>query len=253
VTVLVLSAHLDDAVLSCGGRLGPGSTVVTLFAGRPPGGTLAAWDALTGAEDSAERVDLRWEEDRRALALVGAQGVRLPLLDDQYRTTAPDPATVLPLLAPVVDRARALWLPAAVGSHPDHCLTRAVGLLLAQDTGLPTHLYADLPYAFPDGWPVEVTSGRSTRPVSPDTTWPAEATLLREATALLPRPATLVRRVFRLSPRATALKRAAVAAYASQVPVLDEHCRGRLRGGRDLGVEVAWDLVTVPRSVPGGP
>jgi hypothetical protein len=55
--------------------------------------------------------------------------------------------------------------------------------------------------------------------------------------------------VFRLDPDARDLKRSAVAAYDSQLPVLDDQCRGRLRSGDDLGVEVAWELGTVG----GGP
>jgi hypothetical protein len=51
--------------------------------------------------------------------------------------------------------------------------------------------------------------------------------------------------VHRLDPRALERKRSAVAAYESQVPLLDQQCGGRLRGGDDLGVEVAWVLGTV--------
>ena len=247
MTDLVLSAHLDDAVLSCGGRLGPGSTVVTLFAGRPPRGTLAEWDVRTGATDSSERIAARWEEDRRALALLGARGVRLPLLCAQYREAAPDPPATVRLLAPFAASADALWLPAAVGAHPDHVFTRDVGLELAEHAGVPVQLYADLPYSFLDGWPDVVRRAAPATPVETTSGWLAEAALVAEVAARVRWPVSLTRRVFLLDPAARDLKRSAVAAYASQLEVLDGQCAGRLRRGDDLALEVAWEVGTVGR------
>jgi hypothetical protein len=51
--VVIVSPHLDDAVLSAASQLlRPGARVVTVCAGEPPAGTpLAYWDRLTGADD----------------------------------------------------------------------------------------------------------------------------------------------------------------------------------------------------------
>ena len=65
---IVVSAHLDDAVLSCYSALGPSTSVVTVFAGLPPESVLSSWDAEGGATSSRERMAERREEDRRALA-----------------------------------------------------------------------------------------------------------------------------------------------------------------------------------------
>jgi hypothetical protein len=223
--------------------------VITLFAGLPPPGRpVAEWDALTGAEDSRGRARARREEDRRALAVLGSQGVRLELLDAPYRATDVDPADVVPLLVPLTAQASAVWLPAAVGAHPDHVLTRTVGLLVAERAGVPVELYADLPYAFLDGWPADVLTadgGPDRAPADPLSSWPAEATVVQEVSAQLARRVGLTRRVHHLDRAALERKRAAVAAYDTQVPLLDQQCGGRLRRGEDLAVEVAWELRTV--------
>ena len=64
-SVVVVSTHLDDAVFSCYGSLGPETTVVTVLAGVPPPGVLGGWDADGGATDSHDRVLERRDEDRR--------------------------------------------------------------------------------------------------------------------------------------------------------------------------------------------
>ena len=86
MAIVVLSPHLDDAVLSCWHVLTkPGQlTVINVFTGVPAGLSAPAWwDQYTGATESAERVRERIEEDRRALALVGvpltAPTVQTPL------------------------------------------------------------------------------------------------------------------------------------------------------------------------------
>ena len=55
---VVVSPHLDDAVLSCGGRLADEPAhVITMFAGIPDDvGALPMWDRVTGATSSHHRV-----------------------------------------------------------------------------------------------------------------------------------------------------------------------------------------------------
>lgn len=85
--ILVLSPHLDDGVFACGRLLAsvPASTVATLFAGlAPPGLAPTEWDRAAGFASAADAVPARREEDRRALAILGAQPRWLPLADSQY-------------------------------------------------------------------------------------------------------------------------------------------------------------------------
>jgi LmbE family N-acetylglucosaminyl deacetylase len=88
IPLLVISAHLDDAVLSCGALLAskPGSVVATVFAGKPrdsdnPG----EWDNLSGFGSATEAIEARRAEDRSALKLLGALWDHGPALDLQYR------------------------------------------------------------------------------------------------------------------------------------------------------------------------
>src|ERR1700732_2299673 len=64
----VISPHLDDAVLSCAQVLlaHPGSTVVTVFAGRPPDGRWSSWDKAC-FRPGQDPMRVRQKEDRDAL------------------------------------------------------------------------------------------------------------------------------------------------------------------------------------------
>ena len=122
---LILSPHMDDAVLNCWSVLtGPGPVaVVDVFGGVPRAGFVSGWDAVCGATDSAEMVRARLAEDRAALAHAGVEPVALPFLDAQYRG-----CRALPAFADV-DRAIAEHVPAIsavyvpLGTrHADHRL-----------------------------------------------------------------------------------------------------------------------------------
>jgi LmbE family N-acetylglucosaminyl deacetylase len=86
--ILVISPHCDDAVFSCGQLLAsyPGAGVVTVFAGRPPTGTaLTEWDQASGFRPGDDVMGVRREEDRAALALLGACPIWLDFCDSQYQ------------------------------------------------------------------------------------------------------------------------------------------------------------------------
>ena len=85
--LLVVSSHLDDAALSCGRLLAAhsGAVVVTVFSGRPAAGTpLTPWDRDGGFTAGEDPIAVRRDEDRRALAVVGATPVWLDFVDHQY-------------------------------------------------------------------------------------------------------------------------------------------------------------------------
>jgi LmbE family N-acetylglucosaminyl deacetylase len=89
--LFVVSPHFDDAVFSCGMVLAahPGSTVCTVFAGAPPLAMSTSWDRSAGFLHSDAAIEARRREDDRALALIGARGLRLPFLDAQYENPPP--------------------------------------------------------------------------------------------------------------------------------------------------------------------
>jgi len=169
-----LSPHLDDAVLSCGGRIwqqvqaGERVLVVTVFAGTPASGAPlspfaqelhARWGHLA---DAATR---RREEDLAALALLGADAVHWLYTDCIYRQTpdgrfpyASEEALweeVHPaergLVAELATRLVALpltpdstvYAPLGVGHHVDHQIVRRA----AEVCGHTSVYYEDFPYA----------------------------------------------------------------------------------------------------------
>jgi LmbE family N-acetylglucosaminyl deacetylase len=149
---LVVSPHLDDAVLSCGLFLAahPGSVVVTALAGIPAGLPVNRWDEQCGFRPGDNVMAARREEDRIALGLLGAEPRWLDFCqrshlapDDQV-----DEALLSAALGTVIDEVApsAVALPFGLG-HPDHALThRACVALIAARPGVAWYCYEDLPY-----------------------------------------------------------------------------------------------------------
>jgi LmbE family N-acetylglucosaminyl deacetylase len=129
--LIVVSPHLDDAVLSCGRLLAhrPGAVVITLFAGRPPrSGDVTPWDAAAGFGLADDVVGARRAEDGRALATLAARPLWLPFVDAQY-----GPAPSGERLAEALARAIAVGGGGTVAIplglfHSDHRLAHEAGL-----------------------------------------------------------------------------------------------------------------------------
>ena len=157
---LVISPHLDDAVFSCGQLLAqaPGSVVVTVFAGIPARGSDAPpWDRRAGFRTADEAVRSRRDEDRRALAMLGAQPVWLDFLDDQYGTQAASTA-IAARVADTIDAYPGFGVLAPAGLfHRDHIQVQQAVLTLLRDNsslGDATRVwrfYEDVPYRRIDG------------------------------------------------------------------------------------------------------
>ncbi len=143
---VVISTHLDDAVFSAFSVLSSATTVITVLAAIPPPGQVARWDADGGATDSSRRVRERRDEDRRALAVCGADPVYLDFADKQYTAAgmlaAPSPEAIQAALAPLLHDASGVYAPAGIG-NTDHVVVRDAVLAVRPDATL----YADLPYA----------------------------------------------------------------------------------------------------------
>jgi LmbE family N-acetylglucosaminyl deacetylase len=154
-SVLVVSAHLDDGVLSCGELLSqlPRSIVLTVFAGDPGDWSeMTDWDLLCGFAPGIAVTAARTAEDDEALAVVGATGLRMGFLDAQYRepSISPPVEELAREIASAITSvgAEVVLFPMGLG-HPDHELT-ARGAARAA-LGLPAcdwFVYQDLPYAY---------------------------------------------------------------------------------------------------------
>jgi len=236
---LLLSPHWDDAVLDCWSLLSGEEplAVANLFAGSPPAGRLAGWDAITGARDSAERTRERLAEDARAMALAGRRPVNLPLLDSQYRLGRPVPrlAEIDGLLSREVSAVSRIYAPAAIGGHADHELTRRYALQLLA-AGIPVELYAELPYCVRHGWPHWVDG----RPPHPNRD--VDAYWSHFLGGLAEMPALRDGKVLRLADDTAAAKLAAMRCYESQLPALDYAGRELLADPELHGYEVRWEL-----------
>jgi len=175
LTHLYLSAHLDDAVLSCGGLIhkqtqaGDRGVVLTVCAGDPPKGEFSLFAQELHQRwglEPARAAAARRAEDLAALEVLGAEAVHLTIPDCIYRADqtgrplyASEPAifgTVHPaenaLVRRIADKiaglARTLgrcrvYAPLGVGHHVDHQLTRRA----AEMAGGIHAYFEDYPYA----------------------------------------------------------------------------------------------------------
>jgi len=171
---IYLSPHLDDAVLSCGGRIwrqtqdGVSVQVITVFAGAPgPNQPLSSFAQELHARwtTPADAVSTRQVEDRRALDVLGAQAVHWRYEDCIYRRTTeghfayPDEEALWGPIQPADERLvrelrdriaalalgpfGGLYVPLAAGGHVDHRIVRRA----AEESGLSLTFYEDFPYA----------------------------------------------------------------------------------------------------------
>jgi LmbE family N-acetylglucosaminyl deacetylase len=151
VTAVVVSPHLDDALLSMGGWLAwhPGALVVTLFAGSPHERVpLSGWDRKCGFETGREAMLARRIEDRRAATMLAARTIHLPLLDGQYRNTVPYDEGVLDaaLVGALHDVAPSIvFVPLGIG-HDDHIAAGRACRRVFAGAPYSVIVYEEIPY-----------------------------------------------------------------------------------------------------------
>lgn len=155
--LLVISPHLDDAVVSCGALLlaHRGATVATLFAASPATYTdpLNEHDTDCGFAPGDDTMALRRDEDVRALAAVGATPRWLDLCQHSHVERA-DPIVAPPgavdALVETIAELQPTCVVAPLGlSHPDHQACHASALAARERVGpVPWLWYSDLPYVY---------------------------------------------------------------------------------------------------------
>lgn len=147
MTLLVVSPHLDDAVLSCAGAI---------YAHARRGRRVVVATVFSEGRDAARRQD----EDRAAVASLGAEPLHLGMLDAPERlgvarthralvgeaaVTEADVSAVRAAIEATIARVQAtsILVPLGVGDHVDH---RVVHAAMRGRAGV--LVYEDRPYAF---------------------------------------------------------------------------------------------------------
>ena len=205
--VVVVSPHFDDAAQGACDVIAahPGTTVVTVLGGRPASYPehVTQWDALGGFRDGDDVVGLRQEEDRAAMAMLGATPLWLDFPDHQYlaRSQYAQAPDVAPRLLAALESASptAVFVPFGL-ANPDHDMThRAARLLMEAARPWAWYCYEDAGYSLLPGllaWRVAALLNAGL--------WPTPA--------IVPTDVDLA--------GSMELKRAAIACYRSQVPPL---------------------------------
>lgn len=145
--MIVLSPHLDDAVLSCGQVLAANmdSKVVTVFAGAPEGTVVTDYDQRSGFTSAQDAVQVRRAEDTWAGGLLRYTSVHWDFLDGQYGQRQ-DPDEIGNQIRLVLDRHREELILAPLGlAHQDHELLARIVHEVVNPRLTNLVLYEDLP------------------------------------------------------------------------------------------------------------
>ena len=148
--LLVVSPHLDDAVLSVGQLIAGHSNpvVVTVYAGTPRRNRqLTTYDQGCGFSSAADAMRSRRREDLSALGILGARAEHLRFVDGQYDQDEPASDLVAAELSRLVDEIRPHAVVGPVGiAHPDHLATAdAFRVLLDARPEVVAWVYEELP------------------------------------------------------------------------------------------------------------
>lgn len=236
---LIISPHLDDAVLSAWSAISVGNaTVATVFAGVPSADCrLSEWDLHSGATDPVRHLLRRREEDVAAMRSLSAHCIHLDFIDHQYRIGATPHQALVVALQGLADGFDEVWFPAAIGGHPDHA---AVAKAAMQISGrFRRFMYADLPYAS-KAWPLNRSTG------FPEPT----LELISQASPWAPAKLPGNRR---LNDAECAAKRGAIRHYTSQGWALDKEFPVWWKDSRYFQQEWFWELEPRPSTASHQP
>lgn len=144
MSVLVISTHLDDGILSAGQFIAghPSVTVLTVFAGIPDDGFVTDYDKSCGFDTSKFAMEARRNEDREATAMLNATYIHANLLDSQYENDRN--RDVEKAIDWILNDEHYDFIVAPLGlRHPDHIAVADATLKLKPDN---LYLYEDLPH-----------------------------------------------------------------------------------------------------------
>jgi LmbE family N-acetylglucosaminyl deacetylase len=200
--IVVVSPHLDDAVLGTGRLLARHgeATVVTVFAGNPPAypDPMRKWDVQSGFAPGDDVMAVRRDEDKAALGVLDAAPVWLDFVEYTYRPgdrPVPPDEIVGRLADALADLQPTLVLAPFGLANPDHDVTHRACMLARDDARLASAswwCYEDTGYKHIPGmlaWRVSTLFRRGVwpTPIAP----PVDATDDRKAKAVACYPTQL--------------------------------------------------------------
>lgn len=147
--LLVISPHLDDAVLSCALllSLNPQAAVCTIFTSPPEDDVRTDWDRKSGFADAFGAMRTRRSEDTSALRKLGATPIHLPFCDAQYLASPSHESLVASLTETIMTvKPATLLIPMGL-FHSDHTMVADACLASIRSFGDALILaYEDVPY-----------------------------------------------------------------------------------------------------------
>jgi LmbE family N-acetylglucosaminyl deacetylase len=151
-SLLVISPHIDDAVLSCEALLKYARDVhvLTIFGGDAPiGAPMLEWDLECGFSVGINVMEARRKEDTQALTKLGATPLWSEELQEGYRTEPADLDRLTTLITDTIDTTSPSHFMFPLGlKHHDHLLVAAAGAAAARARPVPTSfVYAERPYS----------------------------------------------------------------------------------------------------------
>jgi LmbE family N-acetylglucosaminyl deacetylase len=151
-SIVVISPHLDDAVLSLGAtvahavRSGAKVEILTVFGYGPASNAPAGpWDTKSGYRTEAQACLARRAEDANACRILGATPRWLDFGAEPYERRG-TPAEILAAVTAAVAGAGSVLIPGYPLAHPDHA--ELSQLLLSGKLASRVGLYAEQPYLF---------------------------------------------------------------------------------------------------------
>jgi LmbE family N-acetylglucosaminyl deacetylase len=147
--LVVVSPHLDDAVMSCAGLIGSnrGCEVVTVFAGKPRAQALTDWDRRCGFAKGDDVIAARRAEDAAACARLEATPRWLDFVDDQYDGRSASVDEIEAALDAELERVAATALAIPLGLfNRDHQRTHSAACRFVARPRLQVLAYADALY-----------------------------------------------------------------------------------------------------------
>ena len=151
-SIVVLSPHSDDGVLSLGAtmarwaRFGWHVELLTVFALDPASNTpTGGWDRRAGFLTEGDAARARRDEDRVACSILGVTPRWLPFGSVDFDRHGDD-AEVWDAVGGVVDGASVVLVPGSPLTHPDHAWLNR--LVFERSASFPVARYAEQPYTF---------------------------------------------------------------------------------------------------------